>query len=117
MTTATAEDTARFQLAHGAAEAALAVLPTSEPLEIGQPTTGPLDAVPPGQAVTARFTGTATGEIVIVVGQDLAAIWIYIVGPVLGAIIGWSAWRILDGGDVITAPAQQPSGEEEIASV
>jgi MIP family channel proteins len=59
----------------------------------------------------ARSLGSA------LVGQDLNAIWIYLVGPVVGAIIGWSAWRILDGGDVITVPAQQPSGEEEIAAV
>src|SRR5688572_32197484 len=73
MTADTAADiTTRLQLAHGAAEAALAVLPTSEPLDIGQPSTEPLSDVPAGQAITARFTGTVTGEIVIVVGQDLA---------------------------------------------
>jgi aquaporin Z len=59
----------------------------------------------------ARSLGSA------LVGQDLNAIWIYIVGPVVGGIIGWSAWYVLDGGDVVTVPAQQPSGEEEVAAV
>ena len=68
--TATTVD-GRLQLAHGAAEAALAVLPTSDPLRVGEPTTDP-PAPTPGQAVTARFTGSVTGEVVVVVGQDLA---------------------------------------------
>lgn len=68
MTTTT--DT-RLHLARGAAEAALAVLPTSEPLTAGQPATTAPEALPAGQAVTARFSGTVTGEIVVVVGQDL----------------------------------------------
>jgi flagellar motor switch protein FliN/FliY len=61
----------RLQLAQGAAEAALAVLPTSDPLEIGEASTDPVQA-PAGQAITARFTGAASGEVVVIVGQDLA---------------------------------------------
>jgi aquaporin Z len=40
----------------------------------------------------ARSIGSA------LVGGDLSVIWIYLVGPVVGAAIGWAAWRILDGG-------------------
>lgn len=40
----------------------------------------------------ARSIGSA------VVGGDVAALWIYIVGPVVGALIGWLAWKALDGG-------------------
>jgi flagellar motor switch protein FliN/FliY len=69
--TATTELDARLHLARGAAEAALAVLPTSDPLQLGTPVTS-APAAPAGQAVTARFTGSATGEVVVVVGQDLA---------------------------------------------
>jgi len=60
----------RLQLARGAAEAALAVLPASDPLTPGEATT---ENIPPlaGQAVTARFTGAVNGEIAIVVSQDL----------------------------------------------
>ena len=54
----------------------------------------------------ARSIGSA------LVGQDTAALWIYLVGPIVGGIIGWSTWRIIDGGDVVTEPAKQPSGEE-----
>lgn len=62
----------RLQLARGAAEAALTVLPTSDPLRVGEPTVEALVPAPAGKAVTARFTGAVTGEIVVVVGQDLA---------------------------------------------
>ncbi len=53
----------------------------------------------------ARSLGSA------LVGGDLTGIWIYIVGPVAGAILGWLAWKALDGG-VATEPAEEPSGEE-----
>jgi len=59
-------------LARTAARAALAVLPTSQALTVGEPTTNPASATPAGVGVTARFTGAASGEIVVVVGQDLA---------------------------------------------
>lgn len=40
----------------------------------------------------ARSIGSA------LVGGDLAAIWIYLVGPIVGAVIGWGVWRAVDGG-------------------
>jgi len=40
----------------------------------------------------ARSLGSA------LVGGDLTAIWIYIVAPVVGAVLGWIAWRLIDGG-------------------
>jgi flagellar motor switch protein FliN/FliY len=60
----------QLDLARTAARAALAVLPTSEALTIGEPTLD-LAGAPAGVGVTARFTGSASGEIVVVVGQDL----------------------------------------------
>jgi flagellar motor switch protein FliN/FliY len=62
----------QLALARGAAEAALAVLPTSRKLTIGEPVTATADALTEGQAITAKFSGAATGEVVVVVGQDLA---------------------------------------------
>ena len=58
--------------ARNAAEAALAVLPTSRELAVAAPVTATADALPDGQAVTAKFSGAANGEVVVVVGQDLA---------------------------------------------
>ncbi len=40
----------------------------------------------------ARSLGSA------LMGADLAAIWIYIVAPVVGAALGWVAWKFVDGG-------------------
>jgi flagellar motor switch protein FliN/FliY len=65
------QTTPQLDLARTAAGAALAVLPTSEALSVGEPTTNPTAAAPVGVGVTARFTGSASGEIVVVVGQDL----------------------------------------------
>jgi len=62
----------QLRLATQAAEAALAVLPSSSPLQVGTPLAGVPDTVPPGQAVSARFGGTVTGEVAVLVGQDLA---------------------------------------------
>ena len=59
----------------------------------------------------ARSIGSA------LVGGDLSQLWIYLVGPVIGGIIGWGVWRVIDGGDVVTAPAQEPSGEIEVGTV
>jgi flagellar motor switch protein FliN len=62
----------QLALARTAAEAALAVLPTSRTLTVGEPVGAAADALAEGQAVTAKFSGAATGEVVVVVGQDLA---------------------------------------------
>jgi aquaporin Z len=40
----------------------------------------------------ARSIGSA------VVGGDLSALWIYIVAPVVGAVLGWLVYRLVDGG-------------------
>ena len=53
----------------------------------------------------ARSLGSA------IVGGDLSKIWIYIVGPIAGGILGWLAWRLIDGG-AETYPAEQPGAEE-----
>nr|WP_221378464.1 flagellar motor switch protein FliN [Actinoplanes polyasparticus] len=62
----------QLALARNAAEAALGVLPTSRPLVAADPIAATADALTEGQAVTARFSGAASGEVVVVVGQDLA---------------------------------------------
>ncbi len=62
----------QLALARTAAEAALAVLPTSRPLTAADPIAASADLLTDGQAVTARFSGAAGGEVVVVVGQDLA---------------------------------------------
>jgi flagellar motor switch protein FliN len=62
----------QLALARSAAEAALAVLPTSRALAVAAPVAATADALPEGQAVTAKFSGAANGEVVVVVGQDLA---------------------------------------------
>ncbi len=57
-------------------------------------------AVLTGSSVNpARSIGSA------VVGGDLNALWIYLVGPTLGGIIGWGIWRAVDGGAEEPAPA------------
>ena len=62
----------QLALARTAAEAALAVLPTSRELVAGQPVTATAGMLTTGQAITAKFSGAAAGEVVVVVGQDLA---------------------------------------------
>jgi flagellar motor switch protein FliN/FliY len=62
----------QLALVRTAAEAALAVLPTSRALVVAAPVTATAGALTAGQAITAKFSGAATGEVVIVVGQDLA---------------------------------------------
>jgi flagellar motor switch protein FliN/FliY len=62
----------QLALARSAADAALAVLPTSRTLSVGGPVATAPDTLTEGQAITARFTGAAIGEVVVVVGQDLA---------------------------------------------
>jgi flagellar motor switch protein FliN/FliY len=71
MTTATRTE-AQLKLAASAAEATLSVLPSSTPLQVGTPVSGVPEALPAGPAVSAKFGGTATGEVAIVVSQDLA---------------------------------------------
>jgi aquaporin Z len=41
----------------------------------------------------ARSIGSA------VVGGDLSSLWIYLVAPIVGAIIGWAAYLVVDGGE------------------
>jgi flagellar motor switch protein FliN/FliY len=62
----------QLALARNAADAALAVLPTSRELAVAAPIAATADLLPEGQAVTAKFSGAANGEVVVVVGQDLA---------------------------------------------
>jgi len=58
-------------IAADAARAAASLLPTTTPLEVGTPSQQ-ADAVPvAGQAIHARFTGTADGQIAVVLGQEL----------------------------------------------
>jgi len=44
----------------------------------------------------ARSIGSA------LIGGDLSGLWIYLVGPIVGGIIGWGIFRVMEGGD---APA------------
>jgi flagellar motor switch protein FliN/FliY len=62
----------QLALARNAAEAALAVLPTSRALAVAAPVAASADTIIEGQAVTAKFSGAANGEVIVVVGQDLA---------------------------------------------
>jgi flagellar motor switch protein FliN len=57
--------------AEAAAQAAAALLPASTPLTAGAPTQQVEDVAIAGQAVRARFTGAARGEVAVVVSQDL----------------------------------------------
>jgi flagellar motor switch protein FliN/FliY len=70
--TAPAITAPQLALARNAAQAALAVLPTSRELAVAAPVAATADVLPGGQAVTAKFSGAASGEVVVVVGQDLA---------------------------------------------
>jgi MIP family channel proteins len=40
----------------------------------------------------ARSIGSA------LVGGDPSVLWIYVVGPTVGGILGWVAWKVVDGG-------------------
>lgn len=52
----------------------------------------------------ARSIGSA------VIGGDVSKLWIYIVAPTVGAVLGWVAWKVIDGG-AETEPAEQPAAE------
>ncbi len=52
----------------------------------------------------ARSIGSA------VIGGDASKLWIYLVGPIAGGILGWVAWKLIDGG-AETIPAEEPGGE------
>ena len=69
MTLATTE--AQLARAETAARAAVALIPASSTLSLGTPTRDADEMVITGQAVHARFTGAAQGEVAIVVAQDL----------------------------------------------
>ena len=45
----------------------------------------------------ARSIGSA------LVGGDMSQLWIYLVGPIVGGILGWVAWKLVDGGADATA--------------
>jgi aquaporin Z len=52
----------------------------------------------------ARSIGSA------VMGGDVSQLWIYLVAPIVGAILGWLVWRLIDGG-ADTVPAEVPAAE------
>ena len=60
------------ELARAAAEAALANLPISDPLQVGEPTADLAQLQFDGVAVTARFSGGRSGEVLIAVERALA---------------------------------------------
>jgi flagellar motor switch protein FliN/FliY len=55
--------------ASAAADAAVGLLPAPTPLAVGTPTDQPVELY--GQAISAKFAGSAQGEIVVVVGPEL----------------------------------------------
>lgn len=54
------------------------------------------------QAAAGTLSGASVNPVrslgSAIVGGRLDAIWIYIVGPVVGAVIGWVVWKAIDGG-------------------
>ena len=60
------------ELARAAAEAALANLPLSDPLQAGEPTSDLAQLQFDGVAVTARFSGGRSGDVLIAVERALA---------------------------------------------
>ncbi len=65
------ETIARSELAVRAAQAALANLPVSDALELGEPTNQLSQLQLDGVAVTARFTGARSGDVLITVERAL----------------------------------------------
>jgi flagellar motor switch protein FliN/FliY len=66
--TVTEQDLGR---ALAAAQAAVELLPASSPLATGTPTQDAGSIQLDGQAIKARFSGAATGEVLVIVAQDL----------------------------------------------
>jgi flagellar motor switch protein FliN/FliY len=66
-------DQATAELAQAAATAVVGVLPVAEPLEPGAPTRDGRPATADGQAVVASFSGSRSGEVVVVVGAGVVA--------------------------------------------
>jgi flagellar motor switch protein FliN/FliY len=62
---------ATSDLARSAAQAALANLPISDPLQLGEPVSDPSQLRFDGVAVTARFTGSRSGDVLIAVERAL----------------------------------------------
>src|SRR2546421_10709547 len=60
----------QLKLAASAAEATLALLPSSAPLAVGTPVAGTPEELPAGPAGAAKVGGTAAGEIAILGSQD-----------------------------------------------
>ena len=50
----------------------------------------------------ARSIGSA------LVGGDLTGLWIYIVGPVIGGIVGWGIFQVAERGEPEGPDAQDP---------
>jgi aquaporin Z len=69
------------------------------------PTLAPL-AIPLALVAIHFATATLSGASVnparsigsAVVGGDLGSLWIYIVAPIVGAVVGWAVYRVVDGG-------------------
>ena len=119
MTVAT-DATRRTDLARAAAQAAVAVLPSSQPLQVGQPVAGMPEQLPAGQAVTARFTGAATGDVVVLVGADLAeALQQSPFGPLDLPSAVRSALEAAAGvyGPVVVEPGQQMDAEVAFSAI
>ena len=70
--TGTISQSAAANLASQAAEAALATLPISDPLQLGEPVNELAQLQFDGVAVTARFTGNRSGDVLIAVERALA---------------------------------------------
>lgn len=110
----------RLDLARAAASAAVAVLPSSQPLAVGEPSAALPEQLPGGQAVTARFTGSATGDVVVLVGSDLAdALQQSPFGPLDLASAVRPAIEAAAGvfGPVVVEPGQQMAPEVAFSAI
>jgi flagellar motor switch protein FliN/FliY len=99
------------ELASRAAQAAARALPCDEPLTAGEPGSGV--ELPHGAAVLAAFTGAQSGELVLVVEQELAgALRNSAAGSLdLAAALQGSVQATADAiGPVALAPVQQMDG-------